>query len=89
MLEGKGKLECGDVYLFHATDPACPPESSLWGMIDRVTDEAVYLEASTTDHRKFRRWHMLAPDMRFFRLSTRLELRVYMANMLITETKVY
>lgn len=89
MLEGKEKLECGEVYLFHATDATCPPESSLWGMVDRVTDEAVYLESSTTDHRKFRRWHILAQDMRYFRLSTRLELRDYMANMLISEMTAY
>ena len=71
----------GELYLFHATDPQCPAESSLWGVYDRSEDGTVYLEHSTTDNLHFRMWKPLPEHYRYCRLATRRELRDYMYNL--------
>ena len=89
MIQNMEDLERGELYLFHDSDMTCDPESSLWGIVDRIENDRVYLESSTTDQRSFRRWHPLSGDIRYFRLSTRNELRDYIANMIISEARTF
>lgn len=67
----------GELYLFHRTDPHCPPATSLWGVFDRDDDERLHLESSSSDLHSFRRWHTLPEAYRYRRLATREELRDY------------
>lgn len=68
----------GELYLFHRTDPQCPPETSLWGIFDRFDGERPYLESSSRNLQTFSRWHALPKDCRYRRIATRGELRDYM-----------
>lgn len=77
----KVRFEVGELYLFHPTDPACPPESSLWGVFDRRSDGAILLETSSCDLMTFARWHPLAERFRCCRLAARSELRDYIYNL--------
>lgn len=72
-------FEVGDVYLFHATDPACPAKGSLWGVFDRRNGDTVYLESSTVDFRHLCTRHRLPRRYRYCRLSSPAELRDYMS----------
>lgn len=89
MIQNMEDLERGELYLFHDSDMDCDPESSLWGIVDRIENDQIYLESSTSDHRSFRRWHPLPGHIRYCRLSTRYELRDYIANMIISEARTF
>lgn len=69
----------GEVYLFHPSDSRCPAEGSLWGIFDKKIGSEIYLESSTLDLSGFRYWHRLPDKYRYCRLSTRDELRDYIA----------
>ena len=75
----------GEVYLFHRTDPACPADGSLYGVIDKETSDAIYLESSSSDLQTFRYWHRLAEDYHYCRLAARSELRDYIFNLACEE----
>lgn len=75
-------LRAGEIYLFHRSDPACPAEGSLWGVFDRRINGKIYLESSTEDLIRFRKWHRLPEGYRYCRLSTRAELRDYTSDSL-------
>lgn len=70
----------GEVYLFHKSDPLCPPESSLWGIFDKRIGSSVYLESCTRDHKHFTLWSCLPSAYRYCRLATRSELRDYISS---------
>ena len=76
------RLHAGEVYLFHKSDPLCPAVGSLWGMYDKRIEDGIYLESSTENLCFFRKWHLLPSCYRYFRLSTRAELRDYMVNLI-------
>lgn len=78
-------LHCGDVYLFHETNPRCPGDSSLWGVISSQENGNITFESSTVDHRHFMMWQPLAVHYRYCRLATRSELRDYMVNLMYAE----
>ena len=78
-------LIVGEVYLFHESDPCCPAGSSLWGVFDKRLDGSIYLESSTYDLIRFRKWHVLPRAYRYCRLSTRSELRDYISDLLRCE----
>lgn len=80
-------LRAGEVYLFHRSDPACPAESSLWGVFDKRINGEIYLESSTEDLVRFRKWHCLPQGYRYCRLSTRAELRDYISDSLRFELR--
>lgn len=80
-------LESDELYLFHPSDALCPAESSLWGFYDRSEDGVTYLEHSTTDQRHFQLWRKLPDHYRYCRLATRSELRDYMYNLGIWDSK--
>jgi len=73
------------VYLFHRIDPECPTDGSLYGIFDKETADAIYLESSSLDLRKFRHWHHLAKDYRYCRPAIRFELRDYIFNLTCDE----
>lgn len=75
----------GELYLFHRTIPACPADSSLWGVFDKRADATLYLESSSTDLIHFTRWHPLPEGYRYCRRATRSELRDYTGNLSWTE----
>ena len=75
----------GEVYLFHRTDPECPACGSLYGIFDKETSDAIYLESSSLDLLTFRLWHRLAEDYRYCRLAARSELRDYIFNLACNE----
>ena len=75
----------GEIYLFHQSNPDCPPDTSLWGIFDRREGDTVYLESSTTDGRRFRLWHSLPRTYIYCRLSERCELRDYICNQIASE----
>ena len=61
----------GEVYLFHRTDPACPADGNLYGIFNKETSDAIYLESSSSDLQTFRYWHRLVEDYRYCRLAAR------------------
>ena len=75
----------GEVYLFHRTDPECPACSSLYGIFDKETSDAIYLESSSSDLQTFRHWHRLKEDYYYCRLAARSELRDYIFNLACDE----
>lgn len=75
----------GDVYLFHASDSRCDPDSALWGLFDRREGERILLECYTTDMNHFEKWKPLPAGYRFCRMATRDELRDFTANMIHAE----
>lgn len=70
-------FEIGEVYLFHPDNPACPDDSSLWGVFDKRRNDAIYLETSTTNLVDFDAWRPLPVAFRYVRLATRPEMRDY------------
>ena len=66
-------FKVGEVYLFHTDNPRCPDTESLWGLYDRHDGDSICLESCSADQ--------------FCRLSTRGELRDYMANSIYSEIK--
>lgn len=74
-------LTCGEVYLFHRSDPRCPADSSLAGVFDTREKGRIYLESSTEDWIRYRKWHPLPGGYRYCRLASRAELRDYAANL--------
>ena len=80
--------QVGELYLFHRSDAACPPESSLWGFYDKTEDGVISLEHSTTDLRHFKRWHELPDGYKFARLAERCELRDYMYSLGVWDAEV-
>ena len=80
-------FKVGEVYLFHTDDPRCPDAESLWGLYDKHDGGSIRLESCSTDQKHFSKgWH-LPEQYRFCRLSTRGELRDYMANSIYSEIK--
>ena len=77
----RATCRAGELYLFHCTDPQCPPATSLWGVFDRDDDKRLHLESSSCDLHSFRRWHALPEAYRYRRLATREELRDYTWNL--------
>jgi len=75
----------GEVYLFHRTDPDCPADGSLYGIFDKETSDAIYLESSSLDLDQFRHWHRLAENYCYCRPATRFELRDYIFNLACDE----
>ena len=74
--------EPGELYLFHPTDRSCPAGESLWGIFDRYSGSDLCLETSSRDLCSFRRWQCVpAHKWRFWRRSTRPELRDYIYNL--------
>jgi len=82
MIVSKCIFQSGDVYLFNETDRRCPSVTSLWGMFDTRKSGEVYLESSTVDLKNFTAWCRLPSQYRFCRLSTRAELRDYIADLI-------
>lgn len=82
------KFENGELYLFHPSDPKCDPNHSIWGMVDHVTENTIYLESSSTDLRTFKHWHQLPEGNKHCRLASRTELRDYIANIIMYESRI-
>ena len=80
-------FKVGEVYLFHTDDPRCQDAESLWGLYDRHDGGSIRLESCSTDRKHFSKDRRLPAQYRFCRLSTRSELRDYMANSIYSETK--
>ncbi len=85
MIVSKCIFQSGDVYLFNKTDRRCPSDTSLWGMFDVRRSGEVYLESSIADLRDFTTWCRLPSQYRFCRLSTRAELRDYIADLIFSQ----
>ena len=75
------RLETGELYLFHISDPTCPAASSLWGVFDYRKESKIFLETSSFDLMTFRYRHPLPASYRFLRLATRTEAMDYMYNL--------
>lgn len=88
MIVSKCIFRSGDVYLFNKTDRNCPSSTSLWGMFDTRKSGDVYLESSTVNLREFAVWHRLPSQYRFCRLSTRAELRDYVADLMFCQQEI-
>ena len=71
-------FEVGELYLFHDSDPSCPAEGSLWGMLQEASKERIRLDSSTLDGHLFRLGGDLPTAYRYHRQATRTELRDYM-----------
>lgn len=80
-------LTTGELYLFHADDARCPSESSLWGIFDKREDQQIRLESSSRDLCTFHLWQSLPPIYRFSRQATRSELRDYIYNLAVWESR--
>ncbi len=85
-LTPKSYFRIGDLYLFHSSNPHCPPATSLWGFHNKTTNGVIYLEHSTLDLRHFRLWHKLPKRYHYYRLATRDELRDYMYSLAIWDS---
>lgn len=77
----------GEIYLFHCCNPQCPPESSLWGVIDRQDNKNIYLESSSFDLHNFTMWHLLPIVYNYCRKASRSELRDYVAALSFKESR--
>ena len=80
-LTPRAAFRIGDLYLFHTSNPNCPPATRLWGFYDKRINGVIYLEHSSHNLLHFRLWHPLSKAYRYYRLATRSELRDYMFNM--------
>ena len=80
-------FKIGELYLFHTDDPRCPDAESLWGLYDRHDGNTICLESCSTNQKHFSKGRHLSEQYRFCRLSTRGELRDYMANSIYSEIK--
>ena len=80
-------FKVGEVYLFHTDNPRCPDTESLWGLYDRHDGDSICLESCSADQKHFSKGRRLPAQYRFCRLSTRGELRDYMANSIYSEIK--
>ena len=78
-------LSPGELYLFHKDDPNCPLEGALWGIYDHHEEGMICLESMSYDLQHFERWAFLPQSYRYGRISTRAELRDYMANATYSE----
>ena len=74
---GNYRFEKDEVYLFHACDPDCPSDSSLWALINDFDGNSLRIESSTTDLQTFVRWKPLPAKYRYCRPATRDELREF------------
>ena len=81
------EFRLGDLYLFHPCNPRCPASSSLWGFYDKQINGVIYLEHSSHNLRNFGLCQPLPKHYRYYRLSTRGELRDYMYNLGVFEGK--
>lgn len=82
------EFEAGEVYLFHPTDPACPAESSLWGIVSGHTKAGIYLESSSNaELQDFVLYGLLSCDYRYCRLATRSELHDYVYALALCERR--
>ena len=69
----------GELYLFHATDKECPVEGAMWGVFDKYDDGRLYLESASFDLIHFAHWMPLGEEYGYCRVSSREELRDYVA----------
>lgn len=78
-------LLTGELYLFHPIDRNCPAVTSLFGIFDKIADDILYLESSSSDFIHFRLWHRLSDDYCCCRRASRRELRDYIFNLACCE----
>lgn len=79
------ELQIGEVYVFNTDDPACPSGSSLWGVFDKCEGGRIYLESSSEDLQHFTHACKLPDRYRYWRLTTRSELRDYISALVFSE----
>lgn len=82
-------FQTGELYLFHTSNPHCPPTESLWGIYHETTPNGLFLESYTADHRTFLLWQPLPRTYRFARRASRQELRDYTYNLALWECRRY
>ena len=71
----------GDVYLFSRDDELCRTINCLWGEFSKIENGAIYLNNISTDCEIFIPGEHRLPDgYRFYRRSTRAELRDFSFN---------
>ena len=75
----------GELYLFHPTDRSCSARGSLFGIFDKIADDILYLESSSSDLIHFRLWHRLPSGYRYCRHASRTELRDYIFDLALYE----
>lgn len=73
-------MKSGELYLFNQTDEQCPPESSLWGVVER-DENGIYLESCSCDLLRFRFWFQLSGRYRFSRKAEYDEVKDYFYNL--------
>lgn len=81
-------LECGELYLFGVTEDGTSPDV-VWGVVDKVAEGRIYLESCSCDLQKFEKWRMLDEKYRYFRLSSRDELRDYTVALVFDESRLH
>lgn len=67
----------GELYLFSDMKDPSDNARTLWGVFDKMADGKVCLESASHDMSKFDLWCQLPDEYKYYRLSTRLELRDY------------
>lgn len=78
-------FRCGELYLFHESNPHCPSSESLWGIFDGIVGKQIYLESATRDQLTYHLWRPLSATFRYVRRATRQELRDYSYNLALWE----
>ncbi len=81
-------LLCGEPYLFHRTDRLCPQDGSLREVPDRCDGFVIRPESGRRNLFAFDMWPTLPEGYRYFRLSSREELRDYASNPARSETQM-
>lgn len=79
-------LSIGELYLFNKVETECPAESSLWGIVESMTDDVINLESLSLDLKEFIYHKSLPTEYKYNRISTRDELRDYIYNQAAYET---
>ncbi len=78
------EFSMGDVYVFSTEKDAAGSEV-LWAMFDRWENGVMILESSSRDLSLFDLWHELPDRFRYYRLTTREELKEYVVGVISYE----
>lgn len=83
---GREELRSGDVYVFSTDEYPGDESEILWGVFDLREHGRIRLESSSRDLKTFELWHELPERFRYYRETSREELKEYVAGLTFFES---
>lgn len=83
---GREELRSGEVYVFSTDEHPDDESEILWGVFDLREHGGIRLESSSRDLKIFELWHELPERFRYYRETSREELKEYIAGLTIFES---